>query len=81
MSTEPASTGSVARILSIVGGVLGAIALVFFPIIFGPAGAVLGFIGYAKGDKPLGLIVGIGSLVAMVIGMILGAAVWNAQNS
>lgn len=79
MSTEPASAGSSARILSIVGAVLGAVSILFVPIILGPAGAVLGFIGYAKGDKPLGLYVGIGSLIAMVIGMALGVMVWNAE--
>lgn len=28
-----------------------AVALVFLPIIFGPIGAVRGFVGYSKGDK------------------------------
>lgn len=83
MSDHSAPTGSTstARVLSIVGAVLGALALVIFPIILGPIGAVLGFVGYSKGDKPLGLYVGIGAIVATIVGMILGAVVWNATQS
>lgn len=50
-----ASTNNSARIFSIIGAVLAVIALLFLPIVFGPIGAVLGFVSYAKGDKPLGL--------------------------
>jgi hypothetical protein len=79
MSTSPTPTSSNARILSIVGAVLGGLSLLFLPIVLGPIGAILGFVAYSKGDKPLGLYVGIGSIVAMVIGMILGAIVFSSM--
>ncbi len=86
MSTQPSqpvqpSTSSTPRILSILGAVFGAVSILFLPIFFGPVGAILGFIAYAKGDKPLGLWVGIGSIVAMVVGMVLGVLVWSATSS
>jgi hypothetical protein len=79
-STPDAATGNPGRVYSIIGIVCGAVALLFIPILFGPAGIILGFVGYSKGDKPLGLWVGIGSVVTMIVGMILGAIVWNASN-
>jgi hypothetical protein len=82
MTTQPqgSTSDSSARILSIIGAVFAVISLVFIPIVFGPIGAVLGFVGYSKGDKPFGLWVGIGAIVATIIGMVLGAIVWNANN-
>jgi hypothetical protein len=80
MSTHPAgSTKNSGRVFSIIGAVLAVIALIFLPIILGPIGAVLGFVGYSKGDKPLGLWVGIGAIVATILGMVLGAVVYNAN--
>jgi hypothetical protein len=75
---QGSSTGS-ARIFSIIGAVFDVVALVLFPIVFGPIGAVLGFVAYSKGDKPLGLWVGIGGIVATIVGMVLAAAVINAN--
>ena len=72
------SVSSSARTMSIIGIVLGVIAL-FLPIILGPIGAILGFVANSKGDKPLGLYVGIGCIVATVVGMILGAIVFAAN--
>ena len=82
MSNEPATSpqGS-ARVMSIVGAVLGGLAILFLPIILGPIGAVLGFVAYSKGDKPLGLYVGIGCIVTTVVGVVLGAIVFSAANS
>ncbi|KQX72411.1 hypothetical protein [Aeromicrobium sp. Root472D3] len=77
-STAPAS--STARVLVIVAFVLDAIALVFLPIILGPIGAVLGFVGYSQGEKKLGLWAGIGGIAATIIGMVLGALVYNASS-
>ncbi|MFB9314610.1 hypothetical protein [Nocardioides plantarum] len=73
------SVDSSARAMSIIGIVLGVIALLFLPIILGPIGAILGFVANSKGDKPLGLYVGIGCIVATVVGMILGAIVFAAN--
>ncbi len=77
--TQAGSGTNSARVMSIIGIVLAAIAVFLFPIIFGPIGAVLGFVAYAKGDKPLGLIVGIAAIVATIVGMVLGAAVMSSN--
>ena len=34
-------------------------------------------VGHAKGDRPLGMIVGIGSIVTMIAGFIIGAVVYT----
>lgn len=75
---QPAGASSNARVFSIVGAVLAAIGLLFLPIILGPIGAVLGFVGYSKGDKPFGLYVGIGAIVATIVGMVLGYVVFSS---
>jgi hypothetical protein len=80
MSTPQTGTSGSARTMSIIGIVLGVIAIFILPIILGPIGAVLGFVANSKGDKPLGLWVGIGCIVATVIGMVLGAAVYTSSN-
>lgn len=77
-SSSAAGTGT-ARTMSIIGAVMAVIAVVLFPIVFGPIGAVLGFAAHAKGDRPLGLIVGIGAIVATIVGMLLSAAVMSNQ--
>ena len=59
----PAPTASQSgRIFTIVGFVLAGLALLFVPIVLGPIGAVMGFIGYKKGDR-LGLWAGISGIV------------------
>lgn len=78
-SAPVAKSGS-ARTMSIIGIVMAVLALVLFPIVFGPIGAVLGFVAYSKGDRPLGLYVGIGSIVATVVGMIIGAVVLSSMS-
>lgn len=71
--TQSSGTQSTGRTLSIVGIVLGVLAIVILPIILGPIGAILGFLGYRKGDR-LGLwAIGVG-IAGTVLGMILGAA-------
>ena len=74
MSTQssPATGTKPGRTLSIVGAVLGVLAIIVLPIILGPIGAILGFVGYNKGDKPFGLYVGIGAIVTTILGMVLG---------
>ena len=81
--TSPATTSrhSDARILTIISIVFGVIALFFVPIVFGPVGAVLGFVGMARGDKPLGMWAGIWCIVATVLGFVLAAAVLHGAGS
>ncbi len=74
---ESGTTG--ARVCSILALVFGAVAVLFFPIIFGPAAIILGIIGAAKGDK-LGIWGIVAGVVGMIAGIALGAIVWNAQN-
>lgn len=69
--TAPAAPSSSARVMTIIAFVLGAVSIVLFPIVFGPIGAILGFIGFAKGDR-LGLWAGIFCIAATIIGMVLG---------
>ena len=81
--TSPATTSrhSDARILTIISIAFGVIALFFVPIAFGPIGAVLGFVGMARGDKPLGMWAGIWCIVATVLGFVLAAAVLHSAGS
>lgn len=81
MSSTTPTSRTPGRTLSIIGAVCGVLALLIAPIILGPAGAVLGFVGYSKGDRPFGLIVGIGSIITMVIGIAIGAAVFMAADN
>ena len=69
-TTTPSRTG--ARVCSILGIVFGAIAVLFFPIIFGLVGIVLSIIGYAMGDRALGKWAIVVSVVGTVLGFVLG---------
>lgn len=64
--------GRVEGIFSIICAV---VALLFFPVIFGPVGIVLGVQARKKGEKTLGLVGIILSSVLMAAGFILGAMV------
>jgi hypothetical protein len=59
--------------------VLAALALLFVPVILGPIGALLGYIGYRKGDR-LGMWAGIAAIVATVLGVALGAVLLAASD-
>jgi hypothetical protein len=75
MSTPARSRSSAARVCTILGFVFGAIAVLFFPLIFGLAGLVLGIIGGALGDRPLGWWAAAAGVVGGTLGIILAAAV------
>lgn len=79
--SAPSQTATKAggRKFTTIGLVCAVVALVFLPVIFGPIGAVFGFVGYAKGDKR-GLWVGIGAIVAAFAGMVIGALVLHAAH-
>lgn len=61
---------------SIAGIICGGLAFLFFPILLGPAGLILGGIAMSKGETkaPIALVV---SGVGMVVGFIIGAMVWG----
>lgn len=62
---------AVGNTFSTIGIVLGAFAFLFLPIVFGPAGLVLGAVGKSKGE-PRAIIAMVVSGVGLVVGMILG---------
>ncbi|MDQ3758198.1 MAG: hypothetical protein M3394_10160 [Actinomycetota bacterium] len=61
------------RSYTIAAAICAVVALFFLPIVFGPIGAVLGFVGNAKGDRA-GMWVAIAAIVATFAGMALAAA-------
>ncbi|HET7385860.1 MAG TPA: DUF2510 domain-containing protein [Nocardioidaceae bacterium] len=63
--------------LSIIGIVCGAVAFVFCPILFGPAGLVLGGIGRSKGER-LATVALVVSGLGLVVGIILGVVVYQS---
>jgi hypothetical protein len=65
------------RTFTIVGFVLAAVGLFILPIVLGPVGAVLGFVGLRKGD-PLGKWAIVAGIAATIIGMAIGAAIMAA---
>jgi Protein of unknown function (DUF2510) len=63
---------------SIIGIICGAIAFLLLPVLFGPAGLILGGIGLSK-KEPLGIVALIVSGVGMIAGFIIGAVVYNSM--
>jgi hypothetical protein len=63
--------------LSTIGIVLGAIAFVFFPILFGPAGLVLGAVARSRGERRA-VTAMVVSGIGLVVGMILGAVIYSS---
>lgn len=78
--TTGTKVGSGARAMTIIGFVCAAISLLFIPIVFGPAAIILGVLAYKRGDR-LGLWAAIAGGVCMVVGMILGMAVFAANEA
>ena len=65
---------------SILAIVLGGLALLVFPVVFGPAAIILGVVGLTKKERlaPIGLTVGIlGLFLGMVIGALVGMAAFG----
>ncbi|NUR86300.1 MAG: hypothetical protein HOY71_19635 [Nonomuraea sp.] len=75
MTSPDKPTG--APVLSILGFVSAAIAILFFPIVFGPAGIVLGVVGHYRGEN-LGRWAAVTAAVTMVVGFVLGYLVRRA---
>jgi hypothetical protein len=65
-------------VYSIIGFVCAVTAVLFCPILFGPAGIVLGIVGHNKGES-LGKWAAIAAAVGMVIGFIVGFAVFGGD--
>jgi hypothetical protein len=75
----PAPTTAGGRGFTIAAFVCAAVAVLFIPIILGPAGMVLGYMGHRRGD-PLGRWAIGAALVGMVAGFILGAILFSASS-
>jgi putative Mn2+ efflux pump MntP len=75
-------SGSVtgARVCTILAFVFAAVAILFAPIIFGPAAIVLGLVGGYLGDRPLGWYAAAAGVLGGALGFVLGAIVLNAAS-
>jgi hypothetical protein len=69
---------SAARVCTIIGFVFAAIAVLFFPIIFGLVAVVLGIVGGALGDRPMGWYAAAAGVAGGVAGTLLAAALLNS---
>ena len=77
-TTTATSTGTTtARVLTIISFVCSAIAVVFFPIVFGPLAIVLAAIALAKHDRLARWALPI-AIICTIAGFVLGAVVHNA---
>lgn len=63
-----------ARVCTILGFVFAAIAVLFFPLVFGLAGLIVGVVGGLLGDRPLGWYAAAAGVVGGVLGTVLAAA-------
>lgn len=81
---QPAMTMSVAatrtagsNVFSIIAFVCAGISVLFFPVLFGPAGLILGAVGLTKKERfaPIAIAAAAGCMIA---GMVIGAAVWSS---
>ncbi|OLB65090.1 MAG: hypothetical protein AUI10_08345 [Actinobacteria bacterium 13_2_20CM_2_72_6] len=72
--STPARPATSARVCTILGFVFAVVAILFLPPLFGLAGLVLGAIGGALGDRPLGWYAAGASVIGAVIGMVLAYA-------
>jgi hypothetical protein len=76
--STPARSATAARICTILGFVFAVVAILFLPPLFGLAGVVLGAIGGALGDRPLGWYAAGAAVIGAVTGMVLAYAVASA---
>ncbi len=70
----PARANTRARVCTILGFVFAVVAILFLPPVFGLVALVLGIIGGALGDRPLGWYAAASGIVGAAIGMILAYA-------
>ncbi|CAM3896676.1 hypothetical protein KIPE111705_30445 [Kibdelosporangium persicum] len=72
--SQTASPQSVtgARVCTIISFVLSAVAVFFYPIIFGLLAIVLSIVGFSMGDRSLGKWAIAVSVLATVLGFVLG---------
>ena len=73
------TTDNSARTMTIIGFVCAIVAILFLPILFGPAAIVLGIVAYRKGDR-LGMWAAIAGAVCMIAGFAIGVALFASNN-
>jgi hypothetical protein len=77
-TTRPTRSGTTAaRVCTILAFVFAAVAILFLPPIFGVAALVLGVVGGALGDRPLGWYAAAAGVAGAVIGIVLAMLVMN----
>jgi uncharacterized membrane protein len=62
-----------------VSAICAVVAVAFLPIIFGPVGAVFGFVAYGRGDRK-GLWAGIASIICTFLGLLIAVLVIHANH-
>ena len=77
MNTPNPSNSSNKQGMAVGGLVCGIVAFLFFPVELGPIGIILGALSWKAGNK-LGMAATIVSIVGLVVGMLLGAAMWSS---
>ncbi|MFJ4340620.1 hypothetical protein [Streptomyces sp. NPDC088915] len=76
--TGQQTAGANGNVLSIIAIVLGVVAIIFFPIVFGVIGLVLAVIAKFVRHERLSTVALVVSAAGLVLGMILGAVVASA---
>ena len=65
---------------SIAGLVSEVLAVFLIPVLLGPLGVVFGIVGFARGDRGLGIAAIVVSVIGLVVGLILGALLLSLVN-
>ena len=65
---------------SIAGIVSGVLAIFLVPVLLGPLGVVFGIVGFARGDRGLGIAAIIVSILGFVIGLAVGVLLLSLMN-
>lgn len=75
MAPQPSTAGNG---FSTAGIILGAIAFLLLPILFGPAGLILGAVGKSRGESKA-VVAMVVSALGLVVGMFLGFVVFSSM--
>ena len=74
---QSATMTAASNLFSIIAFVCAGISVLFFPVLFGPAGLILGAVGLTKKERfaPIAIAAAAGCMIA---GMVIGEAVWSS---
>ncbi|MET7771558.1 hypothetical protein [Nocardia sp. NPDC005366] len=73
---DPAPSTPGPPMLTVIGFICAALALLLCPILFGPAGIVFGYMANNKGEK-YGKWAALASAIALILGLVIGLIVYN----